>query len=476
MKKFIGVFAVFILCSGSVLFSGCSIGGGTTELIIHTNNLKHGINLALRSSVIVQAINGNSLSAGSGVIYKIVGNDMYIITNWHVIAKSGDSNATPTGNYMVIPAGVPEMFQYDRNGDGDIADYNDYIFDTNPQYIAETNIGAEDDDSDNVVLVGGSSYYDIAILKVTNTSLMYTFNLKAAKIFGEDEETQFIFGRLAYGETVFAIGNALDDGISATEGIVSVPSEYTIALDLLPDPNTKGAWWEDYMPRRVIRTTAAVAQGNSGGGLFNGSGELVGIVQSKLFYYGETATIGGYNVITDEVLPVDNMAYAVPIDIAVRIAMQMVERDALKNDDDFAIGANKDCLTFPSVGISLDSTNKHSVIDGDGIVFYEEDILVAEIGEDNPETGAKGCQLELNPNDIIRRVECNGKVFVPTQTYQIREFLIECYDATEITIWVERENETDDTIQTDENGYYKITGGFAGMTDGRPNRTPPAAG
>jgi hypothetical protein len=162
-------------------------------------------------------------------------------------------------------------------------------------------------------------------------------------------------------------------------------------------------------------------------------------------------------------MPIDNIAYAIPADIAVRIAMQITERDKLTSGK-FVIGKDKDCLLLPSVGITLDGLNKRSALDH-GISFYEEDITVYEVG-----AGENGCKLELNSGDIIRRVECDGKIILPKQSYEIREFLIECYDADEITVWVERANEADEALETDENGYYKITGGFAGVTNGRPPR------
>jgi hypothetical protein len=192
----------------------------------------------------------------------------------------------------------------------------------------------------------------------------------------------------------------------------------------------------DYLARRVIRTTAAVQQGNSGGGLFNGAGELIGIIQSKPFYTGTT-----------EKLPVDNIAYAVPTDIAVRIALQMAERDGLGYSSQLSIGEEKDCLLLPYVGITLDWVNRHTNVE-DGLVFFSEDILVKEISNE--------CKLPLVSGDIIKQVECAGKVLLPSQYYQIREFLIECYSAEQITIWVEREGSLVD-----------IKGPLAGVTSGR---------
>ena len=74
------------------------------------------------------------------------------------------------------------------------------------------------------------------------------------------------------GQTSIAIGNPEAEGISVTCGIVSVDSEY-IEMTAV-DNRTK-------ISLRVIRTDTAVNSGNSGGGLFELNGELVGVVNAK---------------------------------------------------------------------------------------------------------------------------------------------------------------------------------------------------
>lgn len=70
------------------------------------------------------------------------------------------------------------------------------------------------------------------------------------------------------GDRVFAIGSPLGLENSITDGIVSGRREY------------KGA--------KVVQTSAAISQGNSGGGLFDPQGQLVGITTFKL--------VGGENL------------------------------------------------------------------------------------------------------------------------------------------------------------------------------------
>ncbi len=79
------------------------------------------------------------------------------------------------------------------------------------------------------------------------------------------------------------------DGMSVTAGIVNKTSE-TVSLSISDDENTGN--YNDY---RVIRTDASINAGNSGGGLFNLNGKLIGVINAK--------KKGG---------EIDNMGYALP--------------------------------------------------------------------------------------------------------------------------------------------------------------------
>jgi len=102
-------------------------------------------------------------------------------------------------------------------------------------------------------LVGRDSKTDLAVLKINASGL------KAAT-FGNSD-------KLVIGELAVAIGNPLGKlGGTVSEGIISALSR-NIEID--------GHMMD------LLQTTAAVNPGNSGGGLFNRYGELVGIVNAK---------------------------------------------------------------------------------------------------------------------------------------------------------------------------------------------------
>lgn len=99
---------------------------------------------------------------------------------------------------------------------------------------------------------------------------------------------------LIVGESVFAIGNPLGSlGGTVTDGIISATArDITI----------------DNQPMTLLQTNAAVNPGNSGGGLFNMAGELIGVVNAK---YSEDA--------------VEGLGFAIPIDKAYEVICQLIE-------------------------------------------------------------------------------------------------------------------------------------------------------
>ncbi len=99
---------------------------------------------------------------------------------------------------------------------------------------------------------------------------------------------------LIVGEDVFAIGNPLGSlGGTVTDGIISATArDITI----------------DGQPMTLLQTNAAVNPGNSGGGLFNMAGRLIGVVNAK---YSEDA--------------VEGLGFAIPIDTAYEVICQLIE-------------------------------------------------------------------------------------------------------------------------------------------------------
>ena len=123
----------------------------------------------------------------------------------------------------------------------------------------------------NATYLDGDASMDIAVIKIETTD-----KLNPA-IIGSSEN-------LHVGDEILAIGNPLGYGITATEGIIS-------AVD-------KKATVGGYQ-MVLLQISAAVNPGNSGGGLFNMTGELVGIVNAK--YAAEGIEGIGFSI------PIDNV-------------------------------------------------------------------------------------------------------------------------------------------------------------------------
>ncbi|AMC93783.1 hypothetical protein AOC36_07240 [Erysipelothrix larvae] len=102
-------------------------------------------------------------------------------------------------------------------------------------------------------LINDDEEQDLALLKIDET------NLNTATF--EDSDT------LRVGQTTLAIGNPLGTlGGTVTEGILSA-TDREITID------------EETM--NLLQTSAAINSGNSGGGLFDDAGHLIGIVNAK---------------------------------------------------------------------------------------------------------------------------------------------------------------------------------------------------
>lgn len=123
-------------------------------------------------------------------------------------------------------------------------------------------------------LIGSDADNDIALLKIDATGLN-------AATFGNSSN-------LEVGDYVVAIGNPLGTlGGTVTDGIISaLAREVTIE-----DKNLT-----------LLQTNAQISPGNSGGGLFNANGELVGIVNAK-----------------DSATEVEGIAFAIPVNKVVDI-------------------------------------------------------------------------------------------------------------------------------------------------------------
>ena len=144
----------------------------------------------------------------------------------------------------------------------------------------------------NAVIVGSDSSLDLAVLQVEE---QYRSQLVPVEIGSSSS--------LVVGSTVIAIGNPGGEVLAntVTQGVVS-------ALERSAVTGSNTTRNVDY-----IQHDAAINSGNSGGGLFNYMGQLVGI--NTLKYAGSA-----YSSVS-----IEGLGFAIPIDTAYPIALQLIE-------------------------------------------------------------------------------------------------------------------------------------------------------
>lgn len=157
-------------------------------------------------------------------------------------------------------------------GSGIIIDDKGYIITNNHVVENAESIYVELDDGRTFAanIVGTDSLSDLAVIKIDAAALPYAY-------WGDSSS-------LVLGEWVIAIGNALGEGITATEGIVS---RLNVTVNV-----------EGNILYGLIQTTAAINPGNSGGPLVNMAGEVIGINSVKMVAQGVEGM--GFAISSDE--------------------------------------------------------------------------------------------------------------------------------------------------------------------------------
>ncbi|MBQ7226325.1 MAG: trypsin-like peptidase domain-containing protein [Clostridia bacterium] len=316
--------------------------GGNTTINVSGSSTSVATSKAARSIVDVITDGG----AGSGVIYKYNEKDdgYFIITNFHVVSYVDDFKR------MFISDSI-EVLLYG----------NEY---------AEGAISAK--------YVGGSMNYDIAVLFVKNNDIIKASSATTVTVADSN--------KITIGDTAIAIGNARGEGISVTSGVVSVDSE-TITMTAADEKTT--------VDFRVLRTDAPINRGNSGGGLFNENGDLIGIVNAKTIVDG-----------------VEGTGYAIPSTLAVNVADNIIDN---------CYGTENTSVKRALLGITVSIIDSNSVYDQEnGKIFIVETIYVVEATE----TNLFGSSIK--PNDIIKSITLDGKETLNvTRQFHVIDYLLQ---------------------------------------------------
>ena len=170
-------------------------------------------------------------------------------------------------------------------GSGVIISSDGYILTCAHVVDGASNITVTINDKDyTATLVGEDTTSDIAVIKIDADGL-------TPATVGDSDG-------LKVGQSVMAVGNPLGElGGTVTGGMISALNR-SVTIQSTNSTNTMS----------LIQMDASVSPGNSGGGLFNMNGELVGIVNAK-----------------SSSSDAEGLGFAIPINDAIKVAQELLE-------------------------------------------------------------------------------------------------------------------------------------------------------
>ena len=265
--------AVALVLAAAMGFAGGFVGakyGGGSKVVIQQVERPASSDSSTDST-------GNSISATSGTglstaqVAELVSPSVVVITTEQVVYSQwswyGQSQ---------VESGA---------GSGVIISSDGYILTCDHVVSGASNITVTIGDKDYpATIIGEDSTSDIAVIKIEADGL-------TPAIVGDSD-------KLAVGDNVLAVGNPLGElGGTVTSGIVSALNR-SVSIQSSSAVNTMS----------LIQMDASVSPGNSGGGLFNMNGELVGIVNAK-----------------SSSSDAEGLGFAIPINDAIKVAQDLLE-------------------------------------------------------------------------------------------------------------------------------------------------------
>ncbi len=233
-------------------------------------------------------------------------------------------------------------------------------------------------------VVGNYEDGDIAVLKIVAEGLQ-------AAVLGDSDNIQLA-------ETVYAVGNPGGTlGGSITDGIISATSR-TISMENSTSPYGLGINSRT-VSLDVLQTNAAVSPGNSGGGLFNAQGELIGIVNAKS---------SGENQ--------EGLGFAIPVNTAQEIAVSLINDGTYTAPD---IGSDGNGAVLEIAVVEVNPAVAHMNNRGSGV--YVQSVK---------EGGASDGKLEIND----RLISINGYMIRTTEELSAQLAEYEPGENVELTV------------------------------------------
>ncbi len=315
-----------IALAGVVGFGGGVAGsmyaarnGGSGHVVMHTVQRPEG-------GTSITSTGGKNLSMTE--VSKIVSPSVAVITTEKMVASRGgwfDQNRVISGA-----------------GSGVVMTEDGYIM-TNAHVVAGASyitVTLEDKDYP-ATLIGEDVESDIAVVKIEANGLV-------PAVMGDSDT-------LAVGEMVVAVGNPLGElGGTVTDGIISA-----LNRSVTVEGNEMS----------LIQTSASVSPGNSGGGLFNMQGELIGVVNAKSS--GDNA---------------EGLGFAIPVNTAREVAASLIENGYVNGR--------------PAMGVTIVEVNNPESAEYYGVNSYGVYIYAVETGSAAEKAGLKPGDRILSVGDV----------------------------------------------------------------------------
>lgn len=259
-------------------------------------------------------------------------------------------------------------------GSGVIISKDCYII-TNNHVVEDANsitVTTYDNKQYNATLVGTDPASDIAVIKIDADE-----ELSAATV-GDSSKLQA-------GDTAVVIGNPLGTlGGTVTDGIISSPSREMVINN---------------QSMELIQTNAEINSGNSGGGLFDGNGNLVGIVNAK-----DSGTTSSGTVI-------EGIGFAIPINSAMKVADELIQYGKVIDRATLGVYLQEVSSNYFNYtpGLYITGTANGSGAEKAGLKAYDR-IVSADGNEINSQSDLTKVLRDKNVGDTISlTIERNGK-------------------------------------------------------------------
>lgn len=413
------------------------------------------------NGVLTSSLSGvkGGVAAGAGVIYQMFDSNpdddyaydtAYIITNYHVAYIENYSNDSeyPVYAYYKITGfdlenscyiyEVDEYFLAKDVGMGysysetrlstDEGISKHFLNGTNDEYYGIYVYDYQEEQYKiNATFVGGSAENDIAVLKVERSN--QDSEAVANIFFGTDKAGSFVPASLEdsaglnEGREVIAVGNPLIANTYSGMTLEQYKNAYIDALVLSSTSGIVSSVSDKISSMRLIRVDAAINSGNSGGGLYDLYGNLVGIVNSKI-------ASSSY----------DNVGFAIPINIAKNIADQVIAQC----DGTSPTSLNTRIKVFDSenLGFKIANGTTKTAYDETEKEWNKQKNVVVKISD----TAGLAYTSGLLNDDIITEVTFGGKTYSAelffNADYELNDLLLKvALTETSITFKVARVGE-----------------------------------